>query len=524
MNTIIDMHEKLLNFNYLILDPKAKSNNIKGIIPTQTEIIQHILENKLNKIQISYVDKYIIQYELINQNKIRLSPLEPNSVHLLRLCGLKIIINYSSDLDLDYEIECIYEIILQMQDFINLNPTNLCTVCGCKLKLLGMGSITSCDNVECVIQSNHLVTDNRITDLYKKDPYLCELLITILIQGSKHPKGEKVFKPLPKINNVKKIQDFIQLLDGEKNNLKISFIANNDSNDIELFRAIGSNAYAIISNAISDNYFSLSTIEKTFDSCDVKVVGLNYSYDVESKFKKEYFLFHGSSLNCWYPIIKNGLKIMSGTELMANGAFHGNGIYLTDKFRFSLSYSTKSQDCSKRIVGVFEIADGIEQHKKTNNVYVISNDEIVLLRYLIIIDKESSLNSEILNTYFTKYLGLTDKTNVSIKNKRFNAELKLLNSNPNVNSIDIMDEMTNWKIKLNNTGDEKFILDVYFNDYPRLPPKILLKTKTSRNIIKFICDEESNVIIPEINPSKWDITTNLSKITDIICNCISNYA
>ena len=37
--------------------------------------------------------------------------------------------------------------------------------------------------------------------------------------------------------------------------------------------------------------------------------------------------------------MKNGLKNLSNTQLMANGAVHGNGIYLSDLFSMSLGYS-----------------------------------------------------------------------------------------------------------------------------------------------------------------------------------------
>ena len=556
MEYIINLHKDIIQVNYEILDPEFKSNNIKGIISSQTDIIHHISTNNLDIIQVKYQNKYKIQYTQMNNNIIKLSPLEPNSVHLLRLIGNgNSMPKYSYEFDLEVNQKFIVDIIIKINSYMDKKkcPMDYCSVCGCKLKLKGMEKISHCGLKLCSTQSKHLVMDNIITNLYKKDPYLCEILIDILIQGTTHPKEEKIFKPLPNMMNVSNLTELKKILKKEESNLDIFHISQS-SDDIELHRKIGNVAYSIISNAISDNYFSLNTIEKfqtevlnigmmrlenretVFDSPNVRFIGLNYSYEVESKFSKEYFLFHGSGLSSWYPILKNGLKVMSGTEFMANGAAYGNGIYLSDQFNMSLGYSTKSisynnsnannsKDKNRSIVGVFEITGGIEPHKKTSSIFVVSDDKIMLLRYLIVIEGNvNSLFYQELSDYFVKYLGsinkMIEKKSSNIKNKRFEAEIKLLNSNSKVSNIEMINETTNWKIKLNDINGKKITLNVYFNDYPKLPPKISLECKTKLVVTKSICDDESNVVIQEINPSKWEITCNLSKIVDIVYDCI----
>ena len=550
MEYIINSHKNIISDeNYEILDPEFKSNNIKGIIPTQTDIIKHIILNKLNNIQLKYQNQYIIQYTHMDGNKIKLIPLEPKSVHLIRLMGLNMIPQYSYEFDLDISQEFISNIIMEINGYMDKkkSPTDYCSVCGCKLKLKGMEKISHCGTELCSTKSKHLVMDNRITEQYKKDPYLCEILIDILIQGTTHPKEEKIFKPIPKMINVSNLIELKKIIEKEKTNLDIYHIAQS-SNDIELHRKIGNVAYSIISNAISDNYFSLNTIvkfqteplnrgimrlyneETAFDTPNIRFIGLNYSYEVESKFPKEYFLFHGSPMYSWYPIVKNGLKVMSGSEFMANGAAYGNGIYLSDEFSMSLGYSSKSYGSAsknKSIVGVFEIAGGTEPHKKTSSIFVVSDDKIMLLRYLIVIEGNvNSLFCRELSDYFVKYLGsinkLNEKKSSNVKNKRLVAEIKLLNSNSKVSNIKTVNGSSNWKIKLNKINGKIIVLNVYFNDYPKLPPKILLECETDLNIIKSICDDKFNLVIPEINPSKWGITCNLSKIVDIIHNCVLN--
>lgn len=546
MDHIIDIHQNVFAIeNYEILDPELKSNNIKGLILSQVDIIEHIIYNKLPSIQVQYQNQYVIEYTQMNGNKIKLSPLEPNSVHLLRLIGLNLMPKYSFEFDLKFGKEFILNIMMEINGYMDKqnSPMDYCSVCMNKLKLKGIDKISCCEKEFCSIKSKHLVMNNMITDQYKKDPYLCSILIDILIEGTTHPKEEKIFKPLPKMVNVSNLAELKTIIKNEKTNLNIVNIAQS-SNDIELHRKIGNIAYSIISNAISDNYFSLSTIEKfkidvlngsipnslesAFDSPNVKFIGLNYSYEVESKFPREYFLFHGSPIQSWYPIVKNGLKVMSGTEFMTNGAAYGNGIYLSDQFSMSLGYSARNSTIYSKIrniVGVFEILGGIEQHKKTESIFVVSDDKIMLLRYLIV--TEGNISSSFykqLSDYFVKYLGsinkLSDKKSVSIKNKRLCAEMKLLNSNSKVSNTQILSELSNWKIELNDINGKKISLNVYFNDYPKSPPKILLECETNLEIKKSICDNESNIIIQEINPSKWEVTTNLSKIVDIIHNCL----
>lgn len=544
---------------YEYIDPNYELNNFKEIILSQSEILQYILSNNLDTIEIKYNHIYIIKYTQLNTNKIKISPLEPNSAHLLRLIGLnsKLFVKNEFDFELEFELDIEIEksflqnILIEIQSYISdfecKNPMDYCSVCGSELGFKGLNIISCCLAKHCTILSKHIVLDNRVTNMYNKDKYLCELLIHMLIEGTLHPKGEKIYSPIPIIKNITNLENLKIILNEQQNNLDISNMSG-CSNDIELYRKIGNIAYAIISNAISDNYLSLSTIEyfqtenlptikkmeSVFDSKDVKFIGLNYSYEIESKFKKEHFLFHGTPMYSWYPIVKNGLKIMSGTEFQANGAAFGNGIYFSDNFNMRWGYSSRTinnlqnKNKQKHIVGVFEITGGIEQHKKSTNIFVISNDKLILLRYLIVIENNnlSSIFHNELTDYFIKFLSAMNNSNVkkitNIKNKRLNTEMKLLNSNNKIHKINAINELENWIIELNEIKGNEIKLNIYFNNYPILPPKILLDSNLNFNIKQNICDSESNILIPELNLSKWQVATNLSKIVDIIYNCIYN--
>jgi hypothetical protein len=53
-----------------------------------------------------------------------------------------------------------------------------------------------------------------------------------------------------------------------------------------------------------------------------------------------FFAYHGSRLNNWHSIIRNGLKNMSYTFNAVNGASYGPGIYLAGEPQTSLGYAT----------------------------------------------------------------------------------------------------------------------------------------------------------------------------------------
>lgn len=103
---LIKYHKKIFsNDLYEFMDPNFKLNSVNEHKPTQDEIIQGIKENNLNNIEIKYFGDHIIKYTQMNENKIKFSPMEPNSVHLLRLISLKQLPKYSFDFDIEVQKE-----------------------------------------------------------------------------------------------------------------------------------------------------------------------------------------------------------------------------------------------------------------------------------------------------------------------------------------------------------------------------------------------------------------------------------
>ena len=246
---------------------------------------------------------------------------------------------------------------------------------------------------------------------------------------------------------------------------------------------------------------------------------MNYSQEIENKFQQKYFLFHGSNIYSWYSIIKNGLKVMSGTFLMANGASFGNGIYFSDSFNTSLGYSGSL--CSKKIVGVFEILEEPSNFKKTLGIYVVPDDTKVLLRTIISLKSLNAKSIDSIEKYFLTDLPLMkqmNKSNVGIlKNKRLVSEYNKLSILNFLSKIDIIDQSL-WNIEFNNIKNYHIIIEIKFSNYPLCPPNLVMKTKNIK--INGLIDENNfNIKINVINPANCKITNNLSEIVTIIYNC-----
>jgi ubiquitin-conjugating enzyme E2 Q len=53
------------------------------------------------------------------------------------------------------------------------------------------------------------------------------------------------------------------------------------------------------------------------------------------------FCFHGSSMENWYSILRNGLRNLSNSGLMTAGAAYGAGIYASENYATSYGYTAK---------------------------------------------------------------------------------------------------------------------------------------------------------------------------------------
>ncbi len=475
--------------------------------------------------------KLLIKYNtatiLYLQNKtssqsINISGENIEGNHLLRLISSILGIENSSVLPiLDIHKIMMSEILLQINKILTSGLYNYCTICGKKSEIQKIKVINTCTNEFCKIKYFHAPTDNIISDNFKSDSKVVSFLIQTLVACTSHPKVDIAFKPLPKIIGVNNPNDFISLI---PENFKKPGIPelfenlSNSENDLSLYKNIGEIPYAIIKNSLSSNYFSLVSTDDVIKDKSIVFINVNHSAESEKKFQNNHqFLFHGSQLHSWYPIIKNGLKVLSGTALQANGAAYGQGIYFSDSFEMSLSYSNRKTTIQGfSVVGVFQISEDINIFKKTSGIFVIPDDTKLLLKSIVFVKNYTCSCGNQITNYFTKEIPIKIKvcgiSSKIVKNKRLANELKLIEKK-GIYDINIIDELTKWEITFLG-----ITIHLNFANYPIKAPNIVL---ISGNLPDFTKDKENNIRIPIIHPNSWLITNNLLMVLEelrtIVC-------
>jgi hypothetical protein len=126
-------------------------------------------------------------------------------------------------------------------------------------------------------------------------------------------------------------------------------LGSNGGNDRQLTQWIGERAVSLLRWVLLSNRSHLITLEGNlqlpdFPNC-VQFMALLSSPESEEVFNTlkssygSFLLWHGSKGERWHPIIRNGLKNLTGTPDQANGSVWGEGIYFAKNSRSSLTYS-----------------------------------------------------------------------------------------------------------------------------------------------------------------------------------------
>ena len=119
-----------------------------------------------------------------------------------------------------------------------------------------------------------------------------------------------------------------------------------------------------------------------------------------------FFCFHGSSLENWYSIMRNGLRNLSNTALMTAGAAHGAGIYASANYTTSYGFTARYNAGQKIwkntienmrsntsfIIGIVEIIKKkIYEKTPDRNIVVVTDEDDIIIRYLLVINTASTI-------------------------------------------------------------------------------------------------------------------------------------
>jgi ubiquitin-protein ligase len=483
---------------------------------------------------------------IVKSKEIQVLSTDFLSFHILRLIASKLKIKYDewmlSAINIPKLMVCDY--FFSLKEIFDSNFYDHCTICGNKHDKLGLNYITTCANPTCVVKCYHYPTNNKITEINKHDQNTMILLFRTLLSALTHPKVDKILSSIPKIHSIKNVKELIscipkKLLENQID--EIITVIEDSYDDFYLWTKLDNNLiYALLLNAVSDNYYSMysyrdlvnTELKKRNTSAedDVEYYNISYSTEIENDIKskldsgkKYYYLYHGSPFHCWYSIIKNGLKVMSGTEFMTTGAAFGNGIYLSDFLATSHGYARPTAPFNYAMIGLFQVIENPEKYLKTTGIYVVPTEKILILRTLIKINKignpRSSLTYTNIDNYFIRQRTLdksiSDKNLVVLKNKRLSAELKFIEKCADKFKVIYYsdEEKTPWEVEI-YIRDAIYKIEVYFHNYPLSPP--MLKMKDFTLYPKGIIDSKLIINLPVLNPGTWSISNKLVEVLDTI--------
>lgn len=372
----------------------------------------------------------------------------------------------------------------------------------------------------------HYVTNNTVMDRYNTDPETLSLLLCLGLCALSNPRLVEVVNNIPKglnaaigynINNVTDLYDKIK----------------SSTNDIDLAKKIGMNAYGVIKYLLSLNKMQISSIDNEIIKDDKMIMPksesthifmIDYPKSVSERFDSESpsFLYHGSSFDNWFQIVNNGLKNLSGTNLMVNGQVHGPGVYLTNSYITSTGYgSSRNAATTLKTTAVVQVIGDRDQYKKVNGIYVVPDDKDVLLRYLIV--THNSVQPEVIKYLTVDRVGIMKTNAISmakIAAKRITKDTKEITKHLKKcgYDVEINDDAT---ITVKVCGYYEFIIK-FPSTYPIDYPEFFIKCPIINKC--YVIDDGGSLIVPEFTRRRWTPKIKVYRvIRDIIRDIVGSY-
>ena len=372
------------------------------------------------------------------------------------------------------------------------NVYEYCTECADQLEY-DTGSVSVCQ--KCKNKINNYVCDNYVTDSYKADPIVFEFIISSLWACITGPRRdmvlceEKEYVTSASEPDYKKFDTF---------------------SDKDLLSHISGSTYSLIKCALNNVFYDMASIRdddgKDFSGNNF-VIQLSHSPEKEEEFKNvTSYLYHGSPFGNWYSLIKNGIKNYSGTKLMSHGAAYGNGVYLTDSLQLASSYGSRGG--KKTVVGVVKIRADKSLYHKGGNVFVVPDDSLLLLSYIII---TNGGNSETLARTVTK----VEKTHNDCKirttvmtAKRISREVGMLEKRlKKSDGFKSFTEKSDYTVEFDLMG---VVFEIRFPyNYPCSPPRCRI---TNVVVDNRKVTQKGNVLIPSFYKKNWKCGIKLVSI------------
>lgn len=485
------------------------------------------IEIKGNDFVLIWLDN-VYNFTFESNPMVKIIDINPKNFETELLTG---IINKKSIVNSD-------EFFVELANIIG-NLKSFCIGC-CEKLPLNSSVYSTCGNIICTFKLEEHILDNDVTDFIRGNWEVFKLLLQTTTYTAKSLKAFDMLDPFPnhflksefkeeliknsrgylaklQLNQIdyekyceeKDMGKIIQIL--EKLDLEqiTSNVIDKYPTDELMAQVLGKDTYLLVRFIIKSCYLEIGKDLETSTST-LKIFKLSHPFYVESKWNEKLkgnthcYLFHGSGIECWYSILRNGIKVLSNTKMQVNGAAYGPGIYTSDSYQTSLGYSSKtSYSNPNQIVGVYEVLGEKSQYAKTNGIYVIPSDTQCLLRYLIVgtpknlhpnPNKSNAQNqnnqtinetadfikseAQFITEYFDKKLVQINQTQTNkmklVGNKKLLVEYKKISNN------------STYQVKLNSANINEWdvswsgiTIRIKFPDlYPFKPPFVFISSPT----------------------------------------------
>lgn len=254
------------------------------------------------------------------------------------------------------------------------------------------------------------------------------------------------------------------------------------------------------------------------------------AFDNKRKIHGSFFAFHGSSIENWYSILRNGVRNLSNTHMMTAGAAYGAGVYAAENIATSFGYCrmTNSQPfwpysklCNppKFCMGIIEVINN-QKYNKGNGIYVIPEDKDLIIRYLLVFpqtamncnvnaaDLDLSKHYSSIQSEFTKSENSQKRMRIERAIKKAKEQEDLMRRNPIREENKITPETENKLKTIENafsgrgsTAANKRILQEY---------KYLINSKECKGLTaEFEGDNNMYVWIVHVDINKFEVNKSL---------------
>lgn len=436
-------------------------------------------------------------------NTIKIVPSNQDNDYLILINHLQRVMNKYSQLSFNDYIEKLKNVYSDKYSY--------CTHSGDLLETSIQQFITSKDN----INSYYLyVTNNSITDRFKRDSLTLSLQLLLGLSCLTNKRCVDIVKNIPNTldstisynsSNVTQLYDAIK----------------NANGDVELSNKIGQNSYGVIKYLLSLSKIQMSSLNDDIIKSDqfiiphakgTHVFTIDYPHSVSKLFDnvEPEFLYHGSSFNNWFVILKNGLKNLSGSKLMTNGATYGPGVYLADNYGLSFGYGRdRESTVGLHSVAITQVLGKKQDYHKSSGIFVVADDSKLIVRYLILTN----------NSTDTPTLNYLMKTRVASVKNSITSMINLAARRIAKDCSDIDKHLTKYGYSVNTSEEQQIIIKMgdeykfsmeFPTSYPLDPPKLYIDHPIIDKCS--VISDGGLILIPEFTISKWNSKTKIYKI------------